>query len=121
MSVGAIAAGHPLTAEVGANVLADGGNAVDACVAAGFASWVTESPLTGPGAGGFMLIHRGLDGRAAREMEEVDVDFDRETSQVFHIGAASCGVPGTVAGLEAAHRSFGSLPWRRLIEPAVRL
>ena len=58
---GAIAAGHPLTAEVGARVLADGGNAVDACIAAGFASWVTESTLTGPGGGGFMLVHRGRD------------------------------------------------------------
>ena len=53
---GAVAAGHPLTAEVGARTLERGGNAVDACVAAGFASWVTESPLTGPGGGGFMLF-----------------------------------------------------------------
>ena len=58
---GAIAAGHPLTAEVGARVLEGGGNAVDACVAAAFASWVAESPLTGPGAGGFMLVHRARD------------------------------------------------------------
>ena len=58
---GAIAAGHPVTAEVGARVLAEGGNAVDAAVAAGFASWVTESPLTGAGGGGFMLVHRARD------------------------------------------------------------
>src|SRR5574341_1098700 len=60
---GAIAAGHPLTAEAGAQILAAGGNAVDACVAAAFVSWVTESPLTGPGAGGYMLVHRARDGR----------------------------------------------------------
>ena len=48
---GAIAAGHALTARAGARVLEEGGNAVDACVAAGFAGWVAESPLTGPGAG----------------------------------------------------------------------
>jgi gamma-glutamyltranspeptidase/glutathione hydrolase len=136
---GAIAAGHPLTAEAGAHVLAEGGNAVDACIAAGFASWVTESPLTGPGAGGFMLVHRardrstrvldffvavpglGLEPGHVREMEAVDVDFTPESSQVFRIGAASCAVPGTVAGLESAHRSFGSLPWRRLVEPAISL
>jgi gamma-glutamyltranspeptidase / glutathione hydrolase len=135
---GAIAAGHPLTAEVGAAVLAEGGNAVDACVAAGFASWVVESPLTGPGGGGFMLVHRARDRttrlldffvavpglgltRAAAEMESVDVDFDRETAQVFHIGSASCAVPGSAAGLEAAHRAFGSLPWPRLVQPAVEL
>src|SRR4029077_15742609 len=52
---GAVAAGHPLTAQAGARVLEEGGNAVDACVAAAFAAWVAESPLTGPGAGGFAL------------------------------------------------------------------
>src|SRR5205823_5992301 len=51
-----------LTAETGAAILAAGGNAVDACIAAGFTSWVAESPLTGPGAGGFMLVHRARDG-----------------------------------------------------------
>jgi gamma-glutamyltranspeptidase/glutathione hydrolase len=135
---GAIAAGHPLTAEVGAAVLRDGGNAVDACVAACFASWVVESPLTGPGGGGFMLVHRARDrttrlldffvavpglGRARNrtEMDEVAVDFDSETAQIFHIGSASCAVPGNAAGLEEAHRSFGSLPWAQLVEPAVEL
>ena len=63
---GAVAAGHRLTAEAGAQVLADGGNAVDACIAAAFVSWVTESPLTGPGAGGFMLVHRASDRVDAR-------------------------------------------------------
>ena len=136
---GAIAAGHPLTAAAGAQVLAEGGNAVDACIAAGFASWVAESPLTGPGAGGFMLVHRardgssrlldffvtvpGLDrnGREAAEMESVDVEFTPESSQLFRIGAASCAVPGALAGLEAAHRSFGSCPWQALVEPAIEL
>ena len=100
---GAVAAGHRLTAEAGARVLAEGGNAVDACVAASFAAWVAESPLTGPGAGGFALILPG-DGRAARvadffvatpgqgrpvppdaEMHAVDVGFggDSETTQVL--------------------------------------
>src|SRR5712691_2914268 len=96
---GAIAAGHPLTAEAGARVLAAGGNAVDACVAAGFASWVAESPLTGAGGGGFMLIHRSLDRstrvldfftavpeRPGAAMEAVDVDFSGGDHQVFQIG-----------------------------------
>ncbi len=136
---GAIAAGHPLTAAAGARVLADGGNAVDACVAAGLASWVAESPLTGPGAAGFMLVHRGRD-RSTRvldffaaapglgasseggELELVEVDFEGgETSQRFRIGSASCAVPGAVAGLAAAHRGYGRLPWRRLVEPAIEL
>jgi gamma-glutamyltranspeptidase / glutathione hydrolase len=136
---GAIAAGHPLTAEAGARVLAEGGNAVDACVAAGFASWVTESPLTGPGAGGFMLVHRARDGRTRLldffvaapgrglrdgvrgEMEAVEVAFAAGALQTFRIGAAACAVPGAVAGLAEAHRLYGRLPWAELVAPAVEL
>jgi gamma-glutamyltranspeptidase/glutathione hydrolase len=136
---GAVAAGHPLTAAAGARILAEGGNAVDACVAAALASWVAESPLTGPGAGGFMLVHRARDhscrlldffaavpglgpkAPARSEMEAIDIDFDGGTSQVFRIGAPSCAVPGAAAGLEAAHRSYGTLPWPRLFEPALEL
>src|ERR687888_2075827 len=88
---GAVAAGHPLTAEAGARALAEGGNAVDAAVAAGFASWVTESLLTGPAGGGFMLVHRARDrstrvldffvsvpsgGADPEAMRAVDVPFD---------------------------------------------
>ncbi|MFN2433195.1 MAG: gamma-glutamyltransferase, partial [Gemmatimonadota bacterium] len=136
---GAIAAGHPLTAEAGARVLAEGGNAVDACLAAGFASWVAESPLTGPGGGGFMLVHRardrttrvfdffvaapgiGLEPGTASAMEAISVDFSGDSTQVFKIGAASCAVPGAAAGLEAVHRAYATLPWRELIAPAVEL
>jgi gamma-glutamyltranspeptidase/glutathione hydrolase len=136
---GAVAAGHPLTAEAGAQVLADGGSAVDACIAAAFVSWVAESTLTGPGAGGFMLVHRardrstrvldhfvtvpglGLRRRGATQMDEVGVDFTPESSQQFRIGAASCAVPGATAGLGEAHRRFATLPWRVLLEPAIAL
>jgi gamma-glutamyltranspeptidase / glutathione hydrolase len=134
---GAIAAGHPLTANAGAEVLEAGGNAVDACIAAAFASWVAESPLTGPGGGGFLLVHRARDrttrlldfyvaypGEGASspqgEMDSIEVDFSGST-QVFHVGGASCAVPGTTLGLETAHRAYGSQPWRRLLEPAIRL
>jgi gamma-glutamyltranspeptidase/glutathione hydrolase len=134
---GAVAAGHQLTAEAGARILAEGGNAVDACIAAAFMSWVAESPLTGPGAGGFMLLHRARDrstrlldffvatpglGVAARrraEMETVDVDFSGESKQVFRIGSASCAVPGSTLGLATVHRRFGTLPWQTLLEPAI--
>jgi gamma-glutamyltranspeptidase/glutathione hydrolase len=136
---GAIAAGHRLTAEAGASILAEGGNAVDACLAAAFASWVTESPLTGPGGGGFLLVHRardrmdrvldffvavpgkGLEGEETAVMETIDVDFDGSSSQVFLVGPASCAVPGVVAGLELAHRTYGTVPWRHLLEPAIEL
>jgi gamma-glutamyltranspeptidase / glutathione hydrolase len=135
---GAIAAGHPLTAEAGARMLREGGNAVDACLAAAFVSWVAESPLTGPGGGGFLLVHRARDGRSrlldffvtvpgeglprgtVGEMETVDVDFE-STIQAFRIGAASVAVPGSVAGLDVAHRMFATIPWAQLLEPAIEL
>ena len=136
---GAIAAGHPLTAEAGARVLAEGGTAVDACIAAGFASWAAESMLSGPGSGGFMLVKRagdpsvrlidffvavpglGRDCPQRAPVDEILVEFDAGSSQPFSIGAASCAVPGALAGLERAHRRFGTLPWRELIQPALEL
>jgi gamma-glutamyltranspeptidase/glutathione hydrolase len=130
---GAIAAGHPLTAETGAAVLAQGGNAVDACIAAAFAAAVAEGPLTGPAGGGFLLVHSDagettlLDCFFAvpelqkGEMEEVVIDFDDAGTQTFHVGEASVAVPGLVAGLEEAHRRFGSRPWAALVEPAIAL
>jgi gamma-glutamyltranspeptidase/glutathione hydrolase len=59
-----VAAGHPATAEAGAEALRAGGNAVDAAISAALASFVCESPMTGFGAGGFMYIHEpgGADG-----------------------------------------------------------
>src|ERR671937_562117 len=111
---GAVAAGHPLTAEAGAKVLREGGNAVDAAVAAVLTSFVAESPLTGFGAGGFMLVHDPgsedvlLDffvevpgrtgGERRAELVPIPVYFSPESPQVFNVGAASCGVPGTAGG-----------------------
>jgi gamma-glutamyltranspeptidase/glutathione hydrolase len=64
----------------------------------------------------------GLDREPGAEMEVVDVPFGAgETTQRFLIGPPSCAVPGTVAGLAEAHRLFGSLPWRVLLEPAIEL
>ena len=133
---GVVAAGHPLTAEAGARVLREGGNAVDAAIAAVLTSCVTESPLTGLGAGGYMLIHEGsetvvldffvavpgLDGaERSSELVPIPVYFTPDVPQVFHIGAASCGVPGTPAGLAAAAARFGSVPLADLAAPAAAL
>ncbi|MFN2612261.1 MAG: gamma-glutamyltransferase family protein [Solirubrobacterales bacterium] len=133
---GVIAAGHPETAAAGAWALGEGGNAVDAAVCAVLASFVAESPLTGFGAGGFMLVHDsggenalldffvaapGKGGVApAAELIPVPVYFD-ETPQIFNVGPASCGVPGTAAGLAAALERFGSAPLADLAGPAIRL
>ncbi len=133
---GVVAAGHPLTAEAGAGVLREGGNAVDAAVCAVLASFAVESPLTGFGAGGYMMVHRGeetalidffvaapgLDGIERRaELVPVPVHFDAETVQTFYVGPASCGVPGTAAGLVRALERFGSVPPADLVGPGVRL
>jgi len=135
-SKGVVAAGHPLTAEAGASVLRDGGNAVDAAIAAVAMSLVAESPLTGLGAGGFMLVHDGAEpalldffveapglGGLERKAElvAVPIHFTEENVQVFHAGAASCGVPGTPAGLVEASRRFGSAPLDELVAPAAAM
>src|SRR5215207_6477766 len=133
---GVVAAGHPLTAEAGAAILRDGGNAVDAAVCAVLASFAVESPLTGFGAGGHMMVHQGgettlidffvaapgLDRiERATELVPVPVRFDAETTQTFFVGPASCGVPGTAAGLAHALERFGTRPLGELVGPGVRL
>jgi len=132
---GVVAAGHPLTAEAGAAVLREGGNAVDAAVCAVLASFAVESPLTGFGAGGHMMVHEagettlidffvaapGLDGiERTTELVPVPVRFDADTVQTFYVGPASCGVPGTAAGLAHALERFGSVPLAKLVEPGIR-
>jgi gamma-glutamyltranspeptidase/glutathione hydrolase len=133
---GVVAAGHPLSAEAGAGVLREGGNAVDAAVCAVLASFAVESPLTGFGAGGHMMVHEagettlidffvaapGQD-RIERDAElvPVPVRFDAETTQTFYVGPASCGVPGTAAGLAHALERFGTMPLESLVGPGIRL
>src|SRR4051794_9262708 len=130
---GIVAGGPRVSAEAGAAVLRAGGNAVDAAVAACLASWAAEPLLTGPGAGGYLLVAGAgttptlLDFFVAAPspgerapLLPVDVSFG-DATQVFHVGAASCGVPGTTAGLEEAARRWGSLPLADLAAPAARL
>jgi gamma-glutamyltranspeptidase/glutathione hydrolase len=130
---GAIAAGHPLTAEAGARVLRDGGNAVDALLAAAFTAFVTEGPLTGPAGGGFALVHEpsgettvldcffGVPARGLGEMEELLIDFGDSGTQLFHVGEGSVAVPGLLAGLEEVHRQFATRAWADLVSPAIEV
>ncbi|HEU0025067.1 MAG TPA: gamma-glutamyltransferase, partial [Thermoleophilaceae bacterium] len=130
---GVVAAGHPLTVDAGAEVLRDGGNAVDAAVACVLMSFVSESPLTGPGAGGFMLVHtaggenhlldffvaapgRGLDDRTPVDLTPIDVRFAEDAVQRFNVGPSSCGAYGTTAGLAEALERFGTVPLSKLTE-----
>ncbi len=135
---GIVAAGHPLTAQAGARVLREGGNAVDAAVAAMLTSWVAEPLLSGPGAGGYMLVAEpgkqpvlldffvaspgyGFRPEDRGPLVPVEVDFGGDARQVFHVGAASCGTYGNPAGIDAAMRAWGSMPLADLAAPAAAL
>jgi gamma-glutamyltranspeptidase/glutathione hydrolase len=135
--VGVVAAGHPLTAGAGADVLRGGGNAVDAALGAMLVSFSCEPLLTGLGAGGYMLVvapeqqpvlldffveasGRGADHGQRSELVPISVSFG-DAIQVFNIGAASVGCFGVPAGLCEAARRFGRLPLSQLVEPAVAL
>ena len=132
-----IAAGHPATAEAGAEILADGGTAADATVGACLASCVAETVMTGLLGGGHAIyldarsgIVHNLDcfcavpglGATPREPEllHLDVPFGAELVH-YAVGPASCAVPGVPAGLDTLWRSHGRLPWPRLVEPALEL
>ncbi|HTB71094.1 MAG TPA: gamma-glutamyltransferase [Solirubrobacteraceae bacterium] len=138
---GVVAAGHPLTAQAGARVLREGGNAVDAALGAMLTSFAAEPLLTGLGAGGYMLVAGGgrepalldffvqapSDPRASdaaiesvAELEPIDVSFG-DAAQVFHIGPASCGSYGAPAGVCEAARRWGTIPLGELVAPAARL
>ncbi len=131
---GAIAAGHEVTAEAAALLLEAGGNAFDAALAALCAACVAEPVLASLGGGGFLNArtaageHRVFDffvqtPRRKRGLQEVEffpivADFGT-AQQEFHIGMGSVATPGTVRGLFDVHRELGSVPMRRIVEPAV--
>ena len=114
-------------------MLRAGGNAVDAALASMLASWVAEPVLTGPGAGGYMLVARpGEDpvvldffmeapsGRPQAELRRADVSFG-DAVQVFYVGAASVATPGNPHGVCEAARRFGTIPLADLAAPAARM
>jgi len=118
--------------EIGARVLADGGTAVDAAVAVGFAMAVVRPRAGNIGGGGFMLVYSSADGETQaidyRETAPIgatrDMFLDEQGNvdpQKARFGHQSAGVPGTVAGLHLAHEMYGKLPWKRLLAPAIKL
>jgi gamma-glutamyltranspeptidase / glutathione hydrolase len=135
--LGVVAAGHPLSAEAGATVLRDGGNAVDAALGAMLASFACEPLLTGLGAGGYMLVAapgaepvlldffvqapgRGADDSPSSELIPVSVSFG-DAVQMFNVGPASVGTFGMPAGVCEASRRFGRVGLERLAAPAAAL
>jgi len=125
-----VVAQERLAAGVGAEILKQGGNAVDAAVAVGFALAVTHPQAGNLGGGGFVMI-RMADGRIAfldfREMapakasRDMYLGPDGNPTRDSLVGWRAAGVPGSPLGLEEAHRRFGKKPWRELVLPAVKL
>lgn len=140
-SGGVIASGSLATSEAGAFALEHGGNAIDAAVAAVFASFICEPVLTSAAGAGQMVVHvtepaprtfvldffadvpgRGLPPAISPQTDffGLQVDFGSAV-QEFHIGRGSVAVPGCVVGLCEVHRVHGRLPLSRVLEPALDL
>jgi gamma-glutamyltranspeptidase/glutathione hydrolase len=143
---GVVAAGHPLSAEAGAEVLRAGGNAVDAALGAMLTAFAAEPLLSGLGAGGYMLVvpgegslwsasagaepvlldffvevpGRGADHARRAELVPVDVSFG-DAVQLFNVGAASVGTYGMAHGVCTASERFGRVPLAQLAAPAAAL
>src|SRR5690606_5807562 len=127
---GMVVSASAIASEVGARVLEAGGNAVDAAIAVGFALGVTHPSAGNIGGGGFMVI-RFPDGRATaldyREVapgkatRDMYLDAAGEVTGDSRRGPRAAGIPGDVAGFALAHQKYGSLPWKDLVMPAVKL
>lgn len=139
---GVVAAQHRKAAEVGAAVLAEGGDAIDAAVATSFAVGVVEPWMSGPMGGGMMTLWRAAEGRAETiefgmrapaglRLEDYPLHRGQTAGDLFPwtrvkedrnvFGATSVAVPGTVAGMDLAHRKYGRKTWAALLAPAVQL
>lgn len=132
-----VTAPQPLAVDVGVRVLAEGGNAVDAAVAAAFVQMVTTPRSCGVGGFGMMYIHtpetetildfHGKAGARVRpDMWEHDIVRENTTGygytlqgQVNEVGYRSVTTPGTVAGLHKAQSDFGTMPWRETLQPGI--
>lgn len=136
MSAG-VAAGHPATAAVAADLLRAGGSAADAATGGVLAACVAETIMTGLGGGGFATYYDagtrsvtcldffcsapGLDGwRPAGPPVPVEISFGGMPVD-FAVGAVTVAVPGVPAGCAEVHRRWGRLPWHRVVEPAITL
>jgi len=127
---GMVVSQHFLASQVGVEALWDGGNAVDAAVAAAFALAVTHPTGGNIGGGGFLLYRPPSGVAVAYDFRETapagasptmflkDGVYDEKRHHESHL---SVGVPGTVAGLQMAWKAHGKLPWRRLVAPAITL
>lgn len=126
----AVAMPDKFSAEAANQVMLDGGNAVDAAIAAQFVLAVTYPEAGNIGGGGFMLVYKDnkaefLDYREkAPAKAHRDMYLDKNGDVIPNLsvyGILASGVPGTVSGMWEAHQAHGTLPWKRLVQPAVDL
>ena len=125
-----VVSGHPLASQVGIEIIKQGGNAVDAAVAVGFALAVVLPEAGNIGGGGF-IVYRDTTGRVRaldyREMApgratpDMYVDSTGNSTDQSLTGHLASGVPGSVAGMYEAWKSAGRLSWRKVLAPAIRL
>ena len=128
-----VVAAHPVAADVGARVLAEGGHAIDAMVAVQMVLNLVEPQSSGIGGGAFLVLHSAdtqtvttLDGRETAPMDatpELFFDADgvpRRWPEVVP-GGLSVGTPGTLALMAEAHARYGRIPWADLLAPAIEL
>ena len=130
----AVAAGNPVTADVGADVLRAGGSAADAAAAMIMTACAAETVFTGLAGGGFAIHHEaatgrttcldffvavpGLGGRRSLSGRSVPIDFGGQLVP-YAVGPATVAVPGVPAGVAELHRRWGRLPWKDLVAPAI--
>jgi len=123
---GMVSSEDPHASRAGAEILAAGGNAVDAAVAVAYALAVTHHGAGSLGGGGFMIVHlasgetKAVDYREIAPAKATVKLNEKQLSKGAH-GYLSAPVPGVVAGLELARETFGSLPREKLIAPAIKL
>lgn len=121
---GMVVSQTPLASEVGRDILEAGGNAVDASIAVAFALAVTWPEAGNIAGGGFMMV-APVDSDVVcieyRETAPVAVNADSFVGWANRKHPRMAGVPGTVRGMQLAHIKFGSLPWKDLVSPSVKL
>ncbi|TDQ75334.1 gamma-glutamyltranspeptidase/glutathione hydrolase [Sphingobacterium yanglingense] len=128
---GAVVTAHPLASAVGVEILQKGGNAIDAAIAVQFTLAVVYPNAGNIGGGGFM-VYRDKNGEVAaldfREKAPAnasrDMYLDKDNNPIVDLslyGQLAAGVPGSVAGMDEAYKKQGSLPWKELLAPAIRL
>ena len=125
-----VVSGHQLASDIGAEVLEQGGNAIDSAVAVGFAIAVVLPRAGNIGGGGF-LVYRDANGEVfsldyretapAASHRDMYLDEDGEPTDASITGHLAAGVPGSVAGLFLMHERFGKLEWSAVVAPAIEL